>query len=92
MWNQEGHSVVTNTLNGELKIKEMGRITSTGGKITFLGQEIERQGSHLRMRVPPAYMDALFETEFCKDLKVVTAPPDIVKTVEREEQVVWIQS
>ena len=28
-------------------------------------------------------MDALFETEFCKDLKVVTAPPDIVKTVEK---------
>ena len=35
------------------------------------------------MRVPPAYLDALFETEFCKDLKVVTAPPDIVKTVEK---------
>ena len=29
------------------------------------------------MRVPLVYMDALFETEFCKDLKVVTAPPDI---------------
>ena len=75
--------LVTDTLNGELKIKETGRITSTGGKITFLGREIERQGSHLRMRVPPAYLDALFETEFCKDLKVVTAPPDIVKTVEK---------
>ena len=35
------------------------------------------------MRVPPTYMDALFETKFCKDLKVVTAPPDIVKTVEK---------
>ena len=80
---KEAIQLVTNTLNGELKIKETGRITSTGGKITFLGREIERQGSHLRMRVPPAYMDALFETEFCKDLKVVTAPPDIVKTVEK---------
>ena len=80
---KEAIRLVTDTLNGKLKIKETGRITAAGGRITFLGREIERQGSHLRMRVPPAYMDALFVTEFCKDLKVVTAPPDIVKTVEQ---------
>ena len=40
---KEAIRLVTDTLNGELKIKETGRITSTGGKITFLGREIERQ-------------------------------------------------
>ena len=80
---KEAIQLVTNTLNGKLKIKETVESLPLEKKITFLGQEIERQGSHFRMRVPPAYMDALFKTEFCKDVKVVTAPPDIVKTVEK---------
>ncbi|CAE7633045.1 RE1 [Symbiodinium sp. CCMP2592] len=75
--------LVTDTLNRELKIKETGRITPTGGRIVFLGREIERNGEHLRMRVPPKYMESLFETDFCKDLKVVSSPPDLVKIVEK---------
>ena len=46
---KEAIRLVTDTLNGELKIKETGRVTFCGGKITFLGREIERHGSHLRM-------------------------------------------
>ncbi|CAE7721464.1 unnamed protein product [Symbiodinium sp. CCMP2592] len=62
---------------------ETGRITPTGGRIVFLGREIERNGEHLRMRVPPKYMESLFETDFCKDLKVVNSPPDLVKIIEK---------
>ncbi|CAE7236175.1 unnamed protein product [Symbiodinium sp. CCMP2592] len=62
---------------------ETGRITPTGGRIVFLGREIERNGEHLRMRVPPKYMESLFETDFCKDLKVVSSPPDLVKIIEK---------
>ena len=79
----EAIKLVTDTLNSELKIKETGRITPTGGRIVFLGREIERHGEHLRMRVPPKYMESLFETDFCKDLKVLSSPPDIVKTIEK---------
>ncbi|CAE7570397.1 unnamed protein product [Symbiodinium necroappetens] len=79
----EAIKLVTDTLNGELKIKETGRITPNGGKIVFLGREIERVGEHLRMRVPPQYMESLFETDFCKDLKVLSSPPDIVKIIEK---------
>eukprot|EP00439_Symbiodinium_sp_Y106_P006005 s11709_g1.t1 len=75
--------LVTDTLNSELKIKKTGRITPIGGRIVFLGREIERHGEHLRMRVPPKYMESLFETDFCKDLKVLSSPPDIVKTIEK---------
>ena len=78
----EATKLVTDTLNRELKIKEMGRITPNGGKIVFLGREIERNGEHLRMRVPPKYMESLFETDFCKGLKVLSSPPDIVKIIE----------
>ena len=77
----EAIKLVTDTLNSELKIKETGRITQTGGRIVFLGREIERQGEHLRMRVPPKYMETLFETDFCKDLKVLSTPPDLVKII-----------
>ncbi|CAE7725057.1 unnamed protein product, partial [Symbiodinium microadriaticum] len=79
----EAIKLVTDTLNQELKIKETGRITPDGGKIVFLGREIERVGEHLRMRVPPKYMEGLFETDFCKDLKVLSSPPDIVKIIEK---------
>ena len=79
----EAIKLVTDTLNRELKIKETGRITPNGGKIVFLGREIERVGEHLRMRVPPKYMEDLFETDFCKDLKVLSRPPDIVKVIEK---------
>ena len=79
----EAIKLVTDTLNSELKIKETGRITPTGGRIVFLGKEIERHGEHLRMRVPPKYMESLFETDFGKDLKVLSSPPDIVKTIEK---------
>ena len=79
----EAIKLVTDTLNSELKIKETGRITQTGGRIVFLGREIERQGEHLRMRVPPKYMETLFETDFCKDLKVLSTPPDLVKIIEK---------
>jgi len=79
----EAIKLVTDTLNHELKIKETGRITKTGGRIVFLGREIERQGGHLRMRVPPKYMESLFETDFCKDLKALSSPPDLVKIVEK---------
>ena len=79
----EAIKLVTDTLNSELKIKETGRITPTGGRIVFLGREIERHGEHLRMRVPPKYMESLFETDFCKELKVLSSPPDIVKTSEK---------
>ncbi|CAE7836500.1 RE1 [Symbiodinium sp. CCMP2592] len=75
--------LVTDTLNRELKIKETGRITPTGGSIVFLGREIERHGEHLRMRVPSKYMEGLFETDFCKDLKALSSPPDLVKIVEK---------
>ncbi|CAE7648750.1 unnamed protein product, partial [Symbiodinium sp. CCMP2592] len=64
-------------------LDETGRITPTGGRIVFLGREIERNGEHLRMRVPPKYMESLFETDFCKDLKVVSSPPDLVKIIEK---------
>ena len=79
----EAIKLVTDTMNSELKIKETGRITQTGGRIVFLGREIERQGEHLRMRVPPKYMETLFETDFCKDLKVLSTPPDLVKIIEK---------
>ena len=78
----EAIRLVTDTLNSDLKIKETGRISQSGGKIVFLGREIERHGEHLRMRVPPTYMESLFETDFCKDLKALTTPPDIVKIIE----------
>ena len=79
----EAIKLVTDALNSELKIKETGRITQTEGRIVFLGREIERQGEHLRMRVPPKYMETLFETDFCKDLKVLSSPPDLVKIIEK---------
>ena len=79
----EAIRLVTDTLNSDLKIKETGRISQSGGKIVFLGREIERHGEHLRMRVPPTYMESLFETDFCKDLKALTTPPDIVKIIEK---------
>ena len=79
----EAIRLVTDTLNSDLKIKETGRISQSGGKIVFLGREIERHGEHLRMRVPPTYMESLFETDFCKDLKALSTPPDIVKIIEK---------
>ena len=79
----EAIRLVTDNLNSDLKIKETGRISQSGGKIVFLGREIERRGEHLRMRVPPTYMESLFETDFCKDLKALSTPPDIVKIIEK---------
>ena len=84
-----GIKEVQQALEETLKVKVTGTLTNSsgqGGIVQFLGKEITRAShSHeLLLRVPPKYLEDLFQSEpFCCDLKATTVPPDLLQLFEK---------
>ena len=76
---------IRDRLTRTLKVKTTGVIDDKGGKLVFLGREIVRVEKILKMRIPPGYLDDVYEMYGIS--KGTDTPPDFLKECQGESPV-----
>ena len=76
---------IRDRLTRTLKVKTTGVIDDQGGKLVFLGREIVRVERILKMRIPPGYLDDVYQ--MFSITKSSEVPPDILKECEGESPI-----